>query len=93
MAASTAYRNCQNGNNFWTLHIGEERNKNSIRIHSNDMGKTIYETHEVWDSDFFKIIRLLHEHQYDRTNLKAMIKKINSQCRHLEIPIIIALYR
>ena len=90
MNISRAYQNVQNGNNHWTVAIGEERNKNTLRIHSNNMGKTLYETTEVWDSDLFKIVRILDEHKYSNLKLKDIIKKINSQCRHLEIPTYIA---
>ena len=51
----------------------------------------IYENDEVWDSDLLKIIRVLKEHEYDRTDLKGMIKKINKVARHLEIPTYITL--
>lgn len=86
MKISRVYSEVQNGNYSWTLWMSEEKNKNVIRIHDQNMGMTIYENDEVWDSDLFKIVRELNKHQYDRTNIKDMLMKINRVSRHLEIP-------
>ena len=90
MNVSCVYRNVQNGNNVWTLLMGEERNSNSIRIHNNSIGKTLYECDDVWDSDLFKIARILKRHEFSHLKLEDVLKKINRECRHLEIPTYIA---
>lgn len=83
---SNVYRNVQNGNYSWNVSLGAERNHNSLTIHSNNMGKTIFETEEIWDTDVFKIVRILAKYEYSRMNITDIIKKINKECRHLEIP-------
>lgn len=83
---SRVYSNVQNGNYIWTVGLGEHRNRNTIRIHDQSMGETIYVNEEVWDSDVFKIVRLLNEHKYDYTKIREMIGMVNRACRHLEIP-------
>ena len=90
MNVSCIYRNVQNGNNVWTLMMGVDRNSNYIRIHNNSIGKTLYENDDVWDSDILKIARLLKKHEYSYIGLEDMLKRINRECRHLEIPTYIA---
>ena len=70
---SRIYNQVQNGNYIWTVELGEHRNMNTIRIHDQSMGKTIYTCEEVWDSDAFKIVRLLDEHRYDYTKIGEMM--------------------
>ena len=86
MKCSTVYREVQNGSYIWTVWMDEERNKNSMRIHSQSMGRTIYETDDIWDSDMLKIVRILKRNQYSYLKIGDVLKKINRECRHLEIP-------
>ena len=86
MKCSTVYREVQNGNYLWIVWMDEEKNKNSMRIHSQSMGRTIYETDDIWDSDMLKIVRILRNEQYSRLKIEDVLKKINRECRHLEIP-------
>ena len=88
---SKAYNDVQCQGFIFTIWISEDRNKNEFTIHSQCVGKTIYKNENVWDSDVFKLARLLKQHKYDRTSIKDMIKKINKTCRHLEIDDIILL--
>jgi len=69
----------------FTIWVSEERNRNEFTIHSQAVGKTIYTNKEVWDSDVFKLARLLKQYQYSRIGIKDMINKINKVCRHLEV--------
>ena len=79
------------GNYLWNLYIGENKNQNSIVIHDNNMGKTIFKNDEIKDIDLFKAVRVLNEYRFERIDLKDLIKKINKECRHLEIPTYITL--
>lgn len=85
MCVSNVYKEVQCQGFIFNIWMGEDRNKNEFSIHSQSVGKTIYENKEVWDTDVFKLARLLKKHQYSRIGIKDMIKKINKTCRHLEI--------
>ena len=76
------------GNYNWTVRITEEKNKNLISIHSQSMGRTIYENHEIWDSDVLKLIRTLDKDRYNHNvKLTDIIKKLNKNTSHLNITI------
>lgn len=88
---SKVYNEVQCQGFVFSIWLNEERNKNEFTIHSQSVGKTIYKNEEVWDTDVFKLARLLKQYQYSRIGIKDMIKKINRTCRHLEVNDIILL--
>ena len=78
------YKDVYNGNNVITLIAGV-RNSNTLRIHSNSIGKTIFETDNIYDTDFLKIYRILTSKKYDFKDFKEIIKDLNKGTRHLNI--------
>lgn len=72
-------------NHIFEIHNGKERNHNRLLIHSNDMGKTLYETHNLYDVDVLKLIRVLEEEKYNYDDFHNILKKINRECRHLKL--------
>ena len=85
------YEEMVGGNNFWTIYVTENRNRNVLEIHNNSEGKT-FKSDWIYDSDILKLIRLLNEYKYSFIKFDDLIKKINSRCRHLKISRIIDLY-
>ncbi len=71
-------------NHIFEIYTGD-RNHNRLVIHSNDMGKTIYETYNLYDVDVLKIIRVLEEEKYNYDDFHNILKKINKVCRHLKL--------
>lgn len=92
MLVSKVYSNVQNGNHHWSVYASSEKNQNKLVIHSQSMGQTIFECDEVWDSDVLKIVRVLYDEQYNHYQgaFEKVIKKLNRNCRHLNIPTYIA---
>lgn len=77
------------GNYLFKVHMDEERNKNKFLIHDQSMGETLFKSSEIWDTDLFKIVRILKKYEYDHRNkIDAILKDINRNCRHLEISVI-----
>lgn len=74
------------GNRRWTLYASDKRNMNSLRIHDNGLGKTVYKTDKIHDSDVLKIIRVLDDLEDGFVKFEAAVQKINRNCRHLDIP-------
>ena len=71
-------------NNIISVSVSNERNKNLITIHNNNIGKQTYLNNNVWDTDILKIIRIIEENQY-LWSFETLINKINKGCRHLTI--------
>ena len=86
MLINRVYREVQNGNYYVELWLSEEKNNNTICIHDNSMGETIFECSSVWDTDLFKIVRVLNKYKYSHTmKIQDVVKKINRVSRHLKI--------
>lgn len=74
------------GNYRWTVRIGENRNENHFRIHDQSMGRTIFESNEVWDTDALKLIRLLLEYEYAHSmDINKAITIANRELRHIKL--------
>lgn len=74
------------GNCRWTVRIGEKRNENYLRIHDQSMGRTIFESDEVWDTDALKLVRILIKYEYNhRVNLNEAIAVVNRELRHIKL--------
>lgn len=74
-------------NCLFTVTASEIRNENSLTIHSQNMGKTIYSSDSIHDSDVLKIIRTLEDEKYSRKSTKEICRTLNRKCRHLDIPV------
>ena len=84
---SRLYSKVLGTNCVFTLHSSENRNENSISIHSQTMGKTVYSSDSIHDSDVLKIIRTLESVEYSRKSTKDICRLLNRNCRHLDIPV------
>ena len=81
----TVFREVMTGNNVIVVRTGNNRNENSLTIHNNSIGKTLYKNEKIYDSDVLKLVRTLEQYQYNRISFKDLINKMNKNCRHLDI--------
>ena len=80
------YCECMSENNLVSVFVSEERNKNGLKIHNNNIGLTTYENTEIWDSDVLKIIRVLDDNKYKHyKSFNDIVKDMEKETRHLKI--------
>lgn len=81
------YSQVMGTNCVFTVYASEVRNENSLTVHSQNMGKTLFHSDSIHDSDVLKIIRTLEDEKYSRKSTKEICKVLNKKCRHLDIPL------
>jgi len=79
------YKTVITGNLHISLYSSDKRNKNHFKIHSNNIGRTIFETFDVYDSDVLKIIRTLEQYEYSYKSYTEIFDKLEKNTRHLKI--------
>ncbi len=72
----------------FTVYASEKRNENRLVIHSNNIGRNLFESDSVYDSDLLKIIRILDTFKNSSARTQQIVDKLNKNCRHLKITLI-----
>lgn len=65
------------------------RDSNILNIHSNNEGRLVYSTYDVYDIDIMRIIRVLNHARkmYNKKSTKEICEWLNNACAYLYIDI------